>query len=277
VFETTSAYHNIRVIDEDGIRILKFDGAMQTRMSLRNPLQGHFEYTDYFHMPLLWNPGMTNILMIGLGGASTQRSYARYYTNMTVESAEIDPVVLDVARQYFQLVESASQKVHVADGRVFLRRTSAKYGAIVLDAYVHHRYGSAVPYHLATKEFFGLARDHLSTNGVLAYNVIGIPRNTQADLLGGLYKTLKAVFPQAYMFPAQTSQNVVLIATLSPQRVTLTDLQQRAIPMIRSKKVALPAFWGRINSFRDATPFNIARCNVLTDDYAPVDGLIQAE
>ncbi len=277
IFETTSAYHNIRVLDHDGIRMLKFDGAMQTRMSLRNPLQGHFEYTDYFHMPLLWNPGMTNVLMIGLGGASTQRSYAHYYTNITVESVEIDPVVLDVARQYFQLVESAMQKVHVADGRVFLRRTSAKYGAIVLDAYVHHRYGSAVPYHLATKEFFALVRDHLSTNGVLAYNVIGTTRNTQADLLGGLYKTIKAVFPQVYMFPAQTSQNVVLIATLSPQRVTLTDLQQRAIPLIRSKKAALPSFWGRINSFRDTTPFNIGRCNVLTDDYAPVDGLIQAE
>jgi spermidine synthase len=277
VFETTSVYHHIRVIDQDGVRTLRFDGAPQTRMALLNPLQGHFEYIDYFHMPLLWNPGMTNILMIGLGGGSSQRLFQRYHTNITVETVEIDPVVVDVARDYFQFAESPSQKVHVADGRVFLRRSNAKYGAIIMDAYVHHRYGSAVPYHLATKEFFALARDHLTTNGVVAYNVISMARNSQADLLGAIYKTLKDVFPQVYMFPAQSSQNIVLIATRSPERVTLTDLQQRAIPLLRSKRAAVPSLWGRLNSFRDAAPLNIARCSVLTDDFAPVDGLLPAE
>ena len=277
VFETTSVYHHIRVIDQDGSRILKFDGAPQTKMALLNPLQGHFEYIDYFQMPWLWNPNMTNILMVGLGGGSAQRLVHRYSTNVTIETVEIDPVVVDVAREYFQFAESPRQKAHVADGRVFLRRTSTKYGAIIMDAYVHHRYGSAVPYQLATKEFFELARDHLSTNGVLAYNVISMPRNTQADLLGAIYKTLKTVFPQVYMFPAQSSQNVVLIATRSSQRVTLSDLQQRAGPLIRSKKLASPTLWGKLNSFRDTTPLNLARCNVLTDDFAPVDGLLPAE
>ena len=45
IFEATSAYHHIRVIDQDGIRTLSFDGSMETRMSLRDPLKGHFEYT----------------------------------------------------------------------------------------------------------------------------------------------------------------------------------------------------------------------------------------
>ena len=38
--------------------------------------------------------------------------------------------------------------------------------AAVLDAYVQHRYGSSIPYQLATEEFFQLASDHLTTNGV---------------------------------------------------------------------------------------------------------------
>ena len=277
VFETTSVYHHIRVIDEGGLRTLKFDGAPQTKMALLNPLQGHFEYIEYFQMPWLWNSNMTNVLMVGLGGGSAQRLFHRYSTNVTIETVEIDPVVVDVARGYFQFTESPRQKVHVEDGRVFLRRNSTKYGAIIMDAYVHHRYGSAVPYQLATKEFFELARDHLTTNGVLAYNVISMPRNAQADLLGAIYKTLNAVFPQVYMFPAQSSQNVVLVATKSRQRVTLADLQQRAGVLIRSKKLASPSLWGKLNSFRDITPLNLARCNVLTDDFAPVDGLLPAE
>ena len=54
IFERTSAYHNIRVFDEQGVRTLSFDGTFETRMSLQNPLQGHFEYTEYFHMPWIW-------------------------------------------------------------------------------------------------------------------------------------------------------------------------------------------------------------------------------
>ena len=79
VYEVTSPYHHIRVIDQQGLRTLSFDNSMETRMSLVNPLQGHFEYTEFFHLPWLWNPEMTNVLMIGLGGGSTQRAY-QYFT-----------------------------------------------------------------------------------------------------------------------------------------------------------------------------------------------------
>src|SRR5882757_2569361 len=76
VFEATTPYHHIRVLDEGGVRVLSFDDSMESRMSLQNPLQGHFEYTEFFHMPWLWNTQMTNVLMVGLGGASTQRAFA---------------------------------------------------------------------------------------------------------------------------------------------------------------------------------------------------------
>ncbi|MEW6304724.1 MAG: spermidine synthase, partial [Verrucomicrobiota bacterium] len=97
VFETTSPYHNIRVIDDRGIRTLSFDGSMETRMSLQQPLLGQFEYTEYFHMPWLWNRNITNVLMMGLGGASIQRSYRYYYPKVKIETVEIDSTVLEVA------------------------------------------------------------------------------------------------------------------------------------------------------------------------------------
>ena len=75
IYETTSPYHHIRVMDEYGMRTLCFDASWESRMSLQDPLKGHFEYTEYFHMPWLWNPAITNVLMIGLGGGTTQRAY----------------------------------------------------------------------------------------------------------------------------------------------------------------------------------------------------------
>src|SRR5688572_15116631 len=146
VFETTSPYHHIRVIDQQGLRALSFDGSMETRMSLRDPLTGHFEYTEYFHMPWLWHSNLTNVLMVGLGGGSVQRAYEHYYPQVTIETVEIDAMVVRIAKEYFGFKESERQRVHVMDGRVHLRRTGTKYDAIIMDAYVKNRYGSFIPY-----------------------------------------------------------------------------------------------------------------------------------
>jgi spermidine synthase len=274
VFETTSPYHHIRVVDEQGIRTLSFDGSAETRMSVRNPLQGHFEYTEYFHMPWLWNPQLTNALMIGLGGASTQRAYQHYYPDLTVETVEIDPVVVRVAKDYFRFQESATQRVQVSDGRVFLRRGGGPYGAIILDAYEKNKYGSFIPYHLATREFFELVNQRLTTNGVLAYNVIGKLQGWRADILGSIYKTMKEIFPQVYLFPAQETMNVVVVGVKSSEKLNPVTLQQRASALMLNKRIQLPSFRTRLAVMRTEPPLNFKHCQVLTDDYAPVDGLL---
>jgi spermidine synthase len=275
VFQTTSAHHNIRVVDTQGIRFLSFDGSMETRMSLADPTQGHFEYTEFFHMPFLWNSGMSNVLMIGLGGASTQRAFQRYYPAVKVETVELDPVVVKVARDYFHFQESPTNKVIVSDGRLYIRRTEQQYDAIMLDAYVKSRYGSYVPHHMATKEFFELVNQRLTTNGVVAYNMIGTLHGQRADILGAVYRTMKTVFPQVYLFPASDSQNVVLIATKSPHKMTALEAWQKGYELVLTRKVTMPAFLTRVRSFWADPPASFLRSPVLTDDFSPVDGLLR--
>ncbi len=273
IYETTSPYHHIRVVEQANLRILCFDDAQESRMSVSNPHEGHFEYTEYFHVPWLWNTQITSVVMIGLGGASTQRSFEFYYPNVTVETAEIDPVVVEVASQFFDFKESERQKVQVSDGRVFLRRSTARRDLIILDAYVQGRYGSAIPQHLATKEFFELVRDRLTTNGIVAYNVIGSVNNWHAEIVGAIYHTLKTVFPQVYMFPSKTSLNIVLVATRAAVKPDFAALRGRAISLVQSRRITLPDFLQRLDSFQAFPPPNATRCPVLTDDYAPVEGL----
>jgi spermidine synthase len=275
VFDATSPYHHIRVIDSQGLRVLSFDGSQETRMSLADPSQGHFEYTEYFHMPWLWNEHITNVLMIGLGGASTQRAYQRYWPGVTVETAELDATVLKVARQYFCFVDAETNKVTISDGRLFLRRTSKTYDAIILDAYVKSRYGSFIPFHLATKEFFQLADQHLSTNGVVAYNVMGSFQAWRADIVGAVYRTMKSVFPQVYLFPATDSLNVVLIGTRSPGKLTQVLALKRGADLVGRGVAQLPAFQARVRALHSEPPASFLRSPVLTDDYAPVDGLLR--
>jgi spermidine synthase len=262
------------VIDDNGYRFLCFDDALETRISLQNPVQGHFEYTQFFHMPWLWNTQLTSVLMIGLGGGSTQTAFAHYYPDLSLQTVEIDPTVIQVARDFFQFHESPRQRVIASDGRMFLRRSTARYDLIILDAYVKGRYGSSIPQHLATKEFFELAQQHLNpTNGILAYNVIGNINGWHANILGSIYRTLKAVFPQVYFFPCRSDQNVVLLATTASVNAELPALRQRALFLFQSGRVTLPEFLLLLGQFQSQPPINSLVCPILTDDYAPVEGL----
>jgi spermidine synthase len=273
IHELTSSYHHIRIIEEGGIRELNFDDAIQTRMSVVNPLQGHFEYVEYFFTPWLWNPKITNALMLGLGGGSAQRLFQHYAPGVMVDTVEIDARVVRVARDFFNVIPTEKLRIHVSDGRVFLRRSDTRYDAIFADAYVSGRYGCSLPQHLATKEFFTLASDRLTTNGVMVYNVVGTLRGVQADIVGAVYRTMRAVFPQVYLFPARESQNVVLVATKAKHKVNLPSVRWKAGELARMQRMQLPGFVERVGTFEAEPPASFLKSPVLTDDFAPVEGL----
>lgn len=274
-FDRISAYHHIEVYDEDLLRMLSFNGSWETKMSLTNPLAGHFEYTEYFQMPWLWNHDIKRVLMVGLGGGSTQRAYQHYYPNVMVDVAEIDPVVVEVANKYFNVAETNNLKIHINDGRVFLRQTTNLYDVILMDAYSTTRYGSSLPRQLTTKEFFTLASQHLSTNGVLAYNVIGQIKGFRSTLVGAMYRTMAEVFPHVYMFPAVESQNIVFVATKSAEPFTFARAMEEARKLVRDGTVTLPSFLVRARSFTPQPPPTASSSPLLTDDYAPIDSLLQ--
>jgi len=275
MFDAYSPYHHIQVVDSGGVRTLSFDGSMETRMSIAHPSQGHFEYTEYFHMPWLWSTNIERVLMLGLGGGSTQRSFQQYHTNVTIDTVELDPMVAKVAKDYFHVTETPHHKIHLEDGRVFLRRASARYDLVIMDAYTTSRYGSSVPPHLTTVEFFKLVNDRMLTNGVLAYNVIGTVRGWNSDFVGALFRTMRQVFPQVYVFPARESQNVVIIATRSGAAFDAARVQREATALVRSGSMKLPTFWARVQSFMAAPPPSAFRSPVLTDDQAAVESLIE--
>ncbi len=274
LLDTMTAHHHIRVVETEGVRVLSFDRAEQSRMSVRQPLTGHFEYVDYFHLAWLWNDRITNVLMIGLGGGSAQRLWQAYHPGVRVETAEIDPVVLQVARDFFQLRETERLRVQVADGRQFLKRASERYDVVVLDAYSRNRYGSYIPSHLATQEFFQLVRDRLTTNGVVAYNVIGTVQGNRADLVGAMYRTMRSVFPQVYLFPARESWNVVLLGTRSAHPMTLPLAQRRLADLAQRRLTLPPSVPARLGVMRTAPPASASSAPVFTDDFTPIDGLL---
>jgi hypothetical protein len=55
--------------------------------------------------------------------------------------------------------------------------------------------------------------------------------------------------------------------------VDLGTLRQRAASLIQARRVSLPTFRERVEVFYPQLPASAARSPILTDDYAPVEGL----
>jgi len=277
IFERISQYHHIQVYDEEGVRVLSFNGSWESKMLLTDHLKGHFEYTEYFQMPFIWNPNIKNVLMAGLGGGSTQRAYQHYYTNVMVDTVEIDPAVVEVAEKYFYLTNDSHLRMHTNDARVFLRNSTNNWDVILMDAYSTTRYGSSLPPQLTTKEFFTIANSHLTTNGVLGYNVIGQLSGTRERLVADLFQTMKTVFPQVYLFPADESENIVFIATKSKELFTPAQVMVDGDALINTGFVKLPSFAERMNNFLGRPRFAATNTMILTDDNSPIIESLMAQ
>lgn len=287
IFDQYSAYHHILVEDSGDTRILRFDNDYESLMSLSDPNAGGFEYADFFHVPMILDPTIDRVLFIGLGGGTGPKSYLHQYEDVRVDVAELDPLVLKVAREYFYLPNNSRLNVTIADGRAFLQRSRGQYGAIMMDAYSRDRSGSTLPYHMATQEFFQLVWDRLENGGSLFFNVISTFGN--GTILRDVATTMASVFQAVYGFQAQTSENTILIAQkIDPSTLNedgtrdgegwpddpwlahplpAAQFQQLAQTLIEQGRIGMPRLAQRVTQFAQVR----ANGQILTDNYAPVD------
>ena len=223
VFEKYSSYHHIIVEDISSHRLLRFNRDIQSTMSLQNPYAGGFEYTDFFHVPMVLNPSINRVLFVGLGGGTGPKDFLAYYPEMQVDVVEIDPMVINVAKEFFAVPDHPRLSIYEQDGRNFMRRSSNRYGAIIVDAYASGGpYGAYLPYHLATKEFFETAASQLTTGGTVVFNAIGNHGGMNADVIRDVHTTMRSVFHSVYVFQAQTSINTVFVAV----KIDVNDIDE---------------------------------------------------
>lgn len=277
LYEKTTNYHFIQVYDLAGVRTLAFDGSEETIMRINDPIHSGFEYLNFFHAPFAINGSIQRVLMVGLGGGSVAKQFQTYYPGVQIDIVELDPVVVDVARDYFQFTPGPNTRIHTMDGRQFLRGTQVKYDLILMDAYTSNPYGSFIPFHLATEEFFALAKSRLQPGGLLAYNVIGQLNGWRKNILGSLFKTMEGSFNTIYMFPASSSRNVVLIGDTGASRYSKAALTSSANSLVARGRAPMPGFVAMFRKVYDpeSRPAAYRSSPVLRDDFAPVDGLLK--
>jgi spermidine synthase len=275
LLEKDTFYHHIRIEEDDEARYMYFDRTLQSAMNLKDPTALRLIYSRYTSIGLAFRPDAKKILIIGLGGGSIPKKLQKEFPSLEVDVVEIDPEVIQMAKSHFNIRDGKNLQLYAQDGRLFLMRTTNLYDIILIDAY----YADAMPFHLATREFFELAQRKLTPNGIVVANLISAVTGPSGKIARAFVKTQRRIFPQTYVFAARrpdnvsidTIQNVIVIATKDKQRLDIKEIVKRATALDKG------LFPDPINDisvayYDGALPDQDVP--VLTDDYAPTDNLL---
>jgi spermidine synthase len=198
-----SVYGNLAVVRGEGTSSLYENGL--NLFNVPDPAAAE----EAVHYALLEHPSPGSLLLIG-GGVNGSLAQALQHRSLErIDYVELDPAILDLARRYFptewaSVENNPRVRVHVTDGRLFLKTTDATFDVIIVNlpdpqtAQLNRFY---------TLEFFREAARKLTGSGILALRLTAAEDYISPELaafLRSIYKTLRAVFPEVAAIPGET-------------------------------------------------------------------------
>ncbi len=256
-----SPYAEIRVLDTENGRHLLIDGGIHTLVDTVT-WKSDFHYAAVMDLPKYYTDKPGEMLLIGIGGGSLMKQYAN--DGWRVEAVEIDPVVVGVAREYFHLLPSDGT-VYEMDGREFLSRSNRTYDVILMDAFG----SSSIPFHLVTREVFGIIAAHLRAGGVFALNVETIGWND--PIVRTLAATMKGPFADVTAFPIEEPPNAFGNVVLLASREVLETKREPERNDILEPDWRYGPGYQKAHAWDNRFVPEISGVAPLTDDLNPID------
>ena len=272
IHKKNSLYTSIFVYKNESLVTLQFSkrnrASIQSQVDTDNLRNHMLEYTQMTYCGLLYKPEPKKVLVLGLGAGVIPRDIQYYFPQCQIDAVEIDPDIPPIAKKYFQFKENETLKVHVKDGRIFIKKQLRKvpvpkYDIVILDAFN----GDYIPFHLMTKEFLEETKGVLADDGVVIANVFSSNRLFDAEL-----KTFLAVFGKAQVFFGDHSGNA-MIAAGNTQTPVLSQDQADEIAAKLQEEHNFTFQLTRIAKQLSLDTKPEAEAIVLTDDRAPVNWL----
>lgn len=196
---------------KDGLRTLRFseEGLRQSIVKKDDAEFLALPYAKILVQSLAFIAPPERLLVMGLGGGTLPRFFHQTLPKALVEVVEIDPGVLEVAREFCGFIEDDRLRAHIEDGRDFIERHDASYDVIVLDCFSQE----AIPEHLLTLEFLLEVRKSLSLGGMAVANIWG---RTDNRLYEHMLLTYRAAFEEVYVLDVPDSGTKVFVALTQP-------------------------------------------------------------
>ncbi|MFF9806560.1 fused MFS/spermidine synthase [Streptomyces coeruleorubidus] len=272
--DTETRYHCARVVadpDRDSGRTLVLDGLRHSYVDLDDPTFLEFEYVRAVAsvVDAAFPEGEPLAAHhVGGGGLTLPRYLAATRPGTRSLVSEIDGGVVRIDHDQLGLGSAAGIDVRVEDGRLGLRRLDAGSRDLVVgDAFG----GVSVPWHLTTVEAMTDVRRVLDEDGLYVANLIdhgGLAfARAEAATLGETFEHVALVGEPADigLDPTATALGGNLVVIASDRPVDLRAIQKALDARQTGWKIA---------TGDDLTSW-IGDARPLTDDYAPVDQLLQ--
>ncbi len=262
LFDKTSLYQHIYVIKNDKMKCLRFrkqhknkPDLYQSCQYLNNPDKQVFKYTKFILSASSQLKNPKSILVLGLGGGIISSALAGLYPEANITSVELDPMVVNVAKEFFGYNDSKQHiKTVISDARVFVKKSLKKsndlYDLIILDTYNN----DYIPEHLLTKEYLNEVKSLLNPMGIVVSNTFAsshVAANEQA--------TYQAVFGTLYGAVAGKEGNRVL-TTRKTQYPNTIDRQK-----LTKLGIDLDMFYQQFKLLPKS------KSVVMTDTYSPIN------
>ena len=237
-----SVYGNLAVVETEGGRSL-FQNGLDV-CDVPDLAAGE----EAVHFALLQHPSPRTLLLVGGGINGSLVQAFKHKTLEQIDYVELDPAILDLARQYLQKEWAQIQadprvRLHHTDGRLFLKTTAATFDVIIINlpdpqtAQLNRFY---------TLEFFREAAGRLNADGIFSFQLRGAENYISpelADFLRCVNKTLRGVFPEVTAIPGDrvhffaatstgtvTADPLVLLARLRSRHLQTTYVREYYIP-----------------------------------------------
>jgi spermidine synthase len=194
VANRNSVYGNLAVVRTEGVSSLYENGL--NLFNVPDPAAAE----EAVHYALLEHPSPRSLLLIGGGVNGSLAEALKHASLARIDYVELDPAILEL----FPVQSDPRVRVHVTDGRLFLKTTASTFDVIIVNlpdpqtAQLNRFY---------TLEFFREAERKLSGSGILALRLSAAEDYISPELaafLRSIYKTLRAVFPEVTAIPGET-------------------------------------------------------------------------
>jgi spermidine synthase len=112
-----------------------------------------------------------SVLVLGVAGGSVIKTLVdEIKFGGTITGVEIDPVVVDIAKQYFQLEQIPNLELVVDDAFEFVLKTKNKYDLIIIDIFQD----TTMPNFLFEDFFINRINELVEINGFILFNTMVI-------------------------------------------------------------------------------------------------------
>lgn len=174
LYTTESKYNgHIEVIQVGQTKKIRVGNTDQS-ISPDSPNADRLVWGSVVHVLKANVPDLSNILVLGLGGGTMQHLICRNFPNVEITSVELDKVMIDLAKQYFDLDTIPNHRVIEADAcRVIVEPEKYElapksFEAVMVDIYI----GNDFPDLGKSGNFAAAVKNMVLPGGLVIFNRI---------------------------------------------------------------------------------------------------------